>query len=82
MKDWNSKIVSVLSGANAVVIKTAEDLKAFREICARIGLDAFKNEKLINLQASVSIILKIIKLLLITLPILMVHLQYQKAFGN
>ena len=53
MKTWNSNIVSVLSGANAVIIKTAEDLKAFKDICARIGLDAFKKEKLIDLQASV-----------------------------
>lgn len=53
MKDWNSKIVSVLSGANAVIIKSAGDLKAFKDICARIGLDAFKKEKFIDLQASV-----------------------------
>ena len=53
MKDWNSNIVSVLSGANVVIIKTAADLKAFKDICARIGLDAFKKEKLIDLQASV-----------------------------
>ncbi len=53
MKEWNSKIVSVLSGANVVIIKTAEDLKAFKDICTRIGLDAFKKEKLIDLQAMV-----------------------------
>lgn len=44
MKDWDSKIVSVLSGTNVVIIKDQKDLEAFREICARIGLAAFDND--------------------------------------
>lgn len=31
MKDWNSKIVSVLSGANVVIIKDQKDLEALEK---------------------------------------------------
>ena len=53
MKDWDSKIVSVLANYNVVEIKDQNELNSFKEICNRIGLEPFKNETLADLQASV-----------------------------
>lgn len=44
MKDWDSKIVSVLANYNVVEVKDQKELDAFKEICNRIGLDPFKND--------------------------------------
>jgi hypothetical protein len=41
MKDWDSKIVSVLSNYNVVEIKDQKELDSFKEICNRIGLTPF-----------------------------------------
>jgi len=39
MKDWNSKIVSVLANYGVVEIKDQKEWDAFKEICNRIGSD-------------------------------------------
>lgn len=44
MKDWDSKIVSVLANYGVVEIKSQKELDKFKEICNRIGLDPFKND--------------------------------------
>lgn len=44
MKDWNSKIVSVLANYGVVEIKDQKDLDAFKELCHKIGLDPFKKD--------------------------------------
>ena len=44
MKDWNSKIVSVLANYGVVEIKDQKDLDAFKEICHKIGLEPFKKD--------------------------------------
>ena len=44
MKDWDSKIVSVLANYNVVEIKDQNELNSFKEICNRIGLEPFKND--------------------------------------
>ena len=44
MKDWDSKIVSVLANYNVVEIKDQKELDSFKEICKRIGLTPFSKD--------------------------------------
>ena len=44
MKDWNSKIVSVLANYGVVEVKDQKELDAFKEICHKIGLEPFKKD--------------------------------------
>ena len=53
MKTWDSKVVAILANYNVVTIGDEAQLKAFKAIAAKVGLDAFPKQSFADLVADV-----------------------------